>query len=56
MMEYTVADPARIADVSRVPALLGIEKPILQGGMAWIADAVLAAAVSNAGGSALFPP
>lgn len=50
MMEYTVADPARIADVSRVPALLGIEKPILQGGMAWIADAVLAAAVSNAGG------
>ncbi len=30
--------------------LLGIEKPILQGGMAWIADADLAAAVSNAGG------
>ena len=30
--------------------LLGIEKPILQGGMAWIADAELAAAVSNAGG------
>ena len=30
--------------------LLGIEKPILQGGMAWIADASLAAAVSNAGG------
>lgn len=30
--------------------LLGIEKPILQGGMAWIADAKLAAAVSNAGG------
>ncbi len=31
-------------------SLLGIEKPILQGGMAWIADARLAAAVSNAGG------
>ena len=30
--------------------MLGIEYPILQGGMAWIADAVLAAAVSNAGG------
>lgn len=30
--------------------LLGIEYPILQGGMAWIADAQLAAAVSNAGG------
>lgn len=30
--------------------LLGIEYPVLQGGMAWIADAELAAAVSNAGG------
>lgn len=30
--------------------LLGIEYPIFQGGMAWIADASLAAAVSNAGG------
>ncbi len=30
--------------------LLGIEYPILQGGMAWIADAELAAAVSNGGG------
>ena len=30
--------------------LLGIGKPIFQGGMAWIADARLAAAVSNAGG------
>lgn len=33
--------------------LLGIEYPILQGGMAWIADAKLAAAVSNAGGLGL---
>jgi enoyl-[acyl-carrier protein] reductase II len=31
-------------------ALLGIEYPIIQGGMAWIADAHLASAVSNAGG------
>ena len=30
--------------------LLGIRYPILQGGMAWIADAPLASAVSNAGG------
>ena len=30
--------------------LLDIEHPILQGGMAWVADAHLAAAVSNAGG------
>ena len=33
--------------------LLGIGKPIFQGGMAWIADARLAAAVSNAGGLGL---
>jgi len=30
--------------------LVGIEYPIFQGGMAWISDAELAAAVSNAGG------
>lgn len=30
--------------------LLGIEYPILQGGMAWVADAPLASAVSNGGG------
>ena len=30
--------------------ILGIEYPILQGGMAWVATAELAAAVSNAGG------
>ncbi|MGI6230825.1 MAG: enoyl-[acyl-carrier-protein] reductase FabK [Tractidigestivibacter sp.] len=30
--------------------ILGIEKPIFQGGMAWIADASLASAVSEAGG------
>ena len=32
---------------------LGIEKQLFQGGMAWIADARLAAAVSNAGGLGL---
>ncbi|MGE5628423.1 MAG: enoyl-[acyl-carrier-protein] reductase FabK [Solirubrobacterales bacterium] len=30
--------------------LIGIKYPIIQGGMAWIADSSLAAAVSNAGG------
>ena len=30
--------------------LLDIEYPVLQGGMAWVADAELAAAVSEAGG------
>lgn len=30
--------------------LLGIEHPVFQGGMAWIADASLAQAVSMAGG------
>jgi len=35
---------------SAVCGLLGIEYPILQGGMAWVSDAGLAAAVSNAGG------
>lgn len=35
---------------TRVTQLLGIEHPVIQGGMAWVADAQLAAAVSNAGG------
>lgn len=35
---------------TRVTELLQIEKPIIQGAMAWIADASLAAAVSEAGG------
>jgi len=35
---------------TRLNDLLGIEHPIIQGGMAWTATAELAAAVSNAGG------
>lgn len=35
---------------TRITQLLGIERPILQGGMAWVAEHHLAAAVSNAGG------
>ncbi len=36
--------------------LLGIEYPIIQGGMLWIADANLAAAVSNAGAFGVISP
>ncbi len=35
---------------SQLCNMLGIKYPIIQGGMAWIADSSLAAAVSNAGG------
>ena len=35
---------------TKLTELLNIETPIIQGGMAWIADASLASAVSNAGG------
>ncbi len=35
---------------TRLTELLNIEYPIIQGGMAWVADYHLAAAVSNAGG------
>ena len=35
---------------SRICEMLGIKYPIFQGAMAWIADASLASAVSNAGG------
>lgn len=35
---------------NRICELLEIEHPIIQGGMTWVSDAVLAAAVSNGGG------
>ena len=35
---------------TKITELLGIEYPIIQGGMAWVAEYNLAAAVSNAGG------
>lgn len=38
---------------TRLTELLGIRYPIIQGGMAWISDAGLAAAVSNAGGAGI---
>lgn len=38
---------------TRITELLGIKYPVIQGGMAWVATAELAAAVSNAGGLGL---
>ena len=38
---------------TEITELLGIEYPVIQGGMAWVADYHLAAAVSNAGGLGL---
>ena len=35
---------------SEICQMLGIKYPVFQGGMAWIADGKLAAAVSNGGG------
>lgn len=41
---------------TRLCALLGIDYPILQGAMTWIANAELAAAVSNAGALGIISP
>ena len=38
---------------TEITELLGITYPVIQGGMAWVAEASLAAAVSNAGGLGL---
>ena len=38
---------------TRITELLGIEYPIIQGGMAWVAEYHLASAVSEAGGLGL---
>ncbi|MCI6493826.1 MAG: nitronate monooxygenase [Bacteroidales bacterium] len=38
---------------SKICEMLGIRYPVFQGGMAWVADASLASAVSNAGGLGL---
>ena len=38
---------------TRITRLLGCQYPIIQGGMAWIAESTLASAVSNAGGVGL---
>ena len=38
---------------TRITELLGIQYPVIQGGMAWVANAQLAAHVSKAGGLGL---
>ena len=38
---------------TEITELLGIKYPVIQGGMAWVAECHLAAAVSNAGGLGL---
>lgn len=35
---------------TKITEMLGIRYPVFQGGMAWVADASIASAVSNAGG------
>ena len=42
-----------IRENNSICQMLGIDYPVIQGGMAWVADAQLAAAVSNAGGLGL---
>jgi nitronate monooxygenase len=44
----TATEPVRLR--TRITDLLGIEVPIVQGGMQWVGRAELASAVSNAGG------
>jgi len=41
---------------TKISRLLGIEYPIIQGGMALLASAELATAVSNAGGLGILSP
>ena len=41
---------------SRIPEILGIKYPIVQGAMSWMTDARLVAAVSNAGGLGMLGP
>ena len=38
---------------TKITELLGIEYPVIQGGMAWVAEWHLASAVSEAGGMGL---
>ena len=41
---------------NRIKEILGIKYPIIQGPMAWLTDAKLVAAVSNAGGLGILGP
>lgn len=50
---FSISDTEEKTIKTRITKLLKIEYPVFQGGMAWIADASLASAVSNAGGLGL---
>lgn len=50
---YLIKNGKEIIMKTRITELLGIQYPIIQGGMAWVADYHLAAAVSEAGGLGL---
>ena len=50
LVDYVVAHAEYAMIHTELCDLLGIEYPVFQGGMAWIADGKLAAAVSNGGG------
>ena len=52
-MIIILEDEEYVMEKNPVCEILGIQYPVIQGGMAWIADAELAAAVSNAGGLGL---
>ncbi len=41
---------------SRIPEILGIRYPVVQGAMSWMTDAAFVAAVSNAGGLGMLGP
>ena len=49
-LKHAVSSIGRKTMKTRITEMLGIEYPIIQGGMAWVAEHNLAAAVSEAGG------
>jgi len=55
MLEELIICNIRRVDImtKTITAVLNIKYPILQGGMAWVSEAKLAAAVSNAGGAGI---
>ena len=49
-LKHAVSSIGRKTMKTRITEMLGIEYPIIQGGMAWVAEHNLAAGVSAAGG------
>ena len=52
-LKHAVSSIGRKTMKTRITEMLGIEYPIIQGGMAWVAEYHLAAGVSEAGGLGL---